>query len=134
MSCTMNKRRSTKEKLNLMKAFFGRRCKFNRGNPNPGHKIWIFGMVERSTNRLIIYPVDRRICRFRCFCLPCTSLTPRDMFNLFTFTPCIYITLKELFLNHNLFVLWHIVFAAVHCTKKEKRFHIKITAKRWLHV
>ena len=68
MSCTMNKRRSTKEKLNLMKAFFGRRCKFNRGNSNPEHKVWIFGIVERSTNRLIIYPVDRRICKFCCFC------------------------------------------------------------------
>ncbi|XP_071508987.1 uncharacterized protein [Diadema antillarum] len=46
--------------IELDESFFGRRCKFHRGNPNPGHKVWIFGMVERSTNRLIIYPVDRR--------------------------------------------------------------------------
>ena len=46
--------------IELDESFFGRRCKFNRGNPNPGHKVWIFGMIERSTNRLILYPVDHR--------------------------------------------------------------------------
>uniref|UniRef100_A0A8W8MNP1 Uncharacterized protein n=1 Tax=Magallana gigas TaxID=29159 RepID=A0A8W8MNP1_MAGGI len=31
-----------------------------KGNPNRGLKIWIFGLVERESNRLLLYPVSDR--------------------------------------------------------------------------
>ena len=31
--------------------------KYRRGNPRPGLRIWIFGMVERQSNTVILYPV-----------------------------------------------------------------------------
>ncbi|XP_072180092.1 uncharacterized protein [Diadema setosum] len=46
--------------VEIDESLFGRRrCKFHRGDPR-GQKIWILGMVERSTNRIILYPVDSR--------------------------------------------------------------------------
>ena len=39
---------------------FGSRSKYNRGQKR-GMKVWIVGLVERSSNRIIIYPVDNRI-------------------------------------------------------------------------
>ena len=41
----------------LDESVFGRKVKYNRGNPR-GQKIWIFGMIDRVANNLIIYPVD----------------------------------------------------------------------------
>ena len=35
-------------------SLFGRRVKYHRGNPNVGVKVWIFGMVERSSNTIIL--------------------------------------------------------------------------------
>ena len=46
--------------INIDESLFGRRCKYNLGNPNVGIKVWIFGLVSRSTNTLILYPVDKR--------------------------------------------------------------------------
>ncbi|XP_078329246.1 uncharacterized protein LOC111114334 [Crassostrea virginica] len=46
--------------VEIDKSLFGRRVKFHRGNPNLGMKVWIFGMVERETNTLLIYPVSDR--------------------------------------------------------------------------
>ena len=39
---------------------FGSRSKYNRGQQR-GMKVWIVGLVERSSNRIILYPVDNRI-------------------------------------------------------------------------
>ena len=38
---------------------FGSRSKYNRGQKR-GMKVWIVGLVERSSNRIILYPVDNR--------------------------------------------------------------------------
>ena len=46
--------------IEIDESLFGRRIKYNRGNPNPGMKIWIFGLVERASNSLILYPVSDR--------------------------------------------------------------------------
>ena len=43
-----------------LKSLFGKKTKHHRGNPNAGLKIWIFGMIERSTNRLLQFPVCER--------------------------------------------------------------------------
>ncbi|CAG2257629.1 unnamed protein product [Mytilus edulis] len=45
--------------VELDESLFGRKCKYHKGK-DTGCKVWIFGIVERSTNRLILYPVDRR--------------------------------------------------------------------------
>ena len=46
--------------IELDKSFFGRRCKYHRGNPNPGQKFWTWGIVKRATNNIILHPVDHR--------------------------------------------------------------------------
>ncbi|XP_061187524.1 uncharacterized protein LOC133195646 [Saccostrea echinata] len=46
--------------VEIDESLFGRRVKFHRGNPNCGLKIWIFGMVERDSNTLVMYPVSDR--------------------------------------------------------------------------
>ena len=45
--------------VEIDESLFGRKVKYNRGKPT-GNRIWIFGMVERSSNRIILYPVDKR--------------------------------------------------------------------------
>ncbi|CAG2192718.1 unnamed protein product [Mytilus edulis] len=45
--------------VELDESLFGRKVKYHRGNPS-GLRIWIFGIVERSTNRIVLYPVDDR--------------------------------------------------------------------------
>ncbi|CAG2245829.1 unnamed protein product [Mytilus edulis] len=40
-------------------SLFGRKITYNRGKPT-GTRIWIFGMVEASSKRIIMYPVDKR--------------------------------------------------------------------------
>ena len=45
--------------VEIDESLFGRKIKYNKGEPK-GHRIWIFGMIERSSNTLIIYPVDKR--------------------------------------------------------------------------
>ena len=34
--------------------------KYHRGRPDLGIDVWIFGLIERDTNRLILFPVDDR--------------------------------------------------------------------------
>ncbi len=46
--------------IEIDESLFGRQCKYHRGNPHVGLKVWIFGLVERETNRLLLFPVDRR--------------------------------------------------------------------------
>ena len=38
-------------------SLFGRKIKYHRGNPRPGLRIWIFGLIERQPNTIILYPV-----------------------------------------------------------------------------
>ena len=45
--------------VEIDESLFGRRTKYHRGDPR-GLKVWIFGLVERTTNRLKVFPVDRR--------------------------------------------------------------------------
>lgn len=37
-----------------------RRLKYHRGNPTVGVKVWVLGLVERTTNSRILYPVNDR--------------------------------------------------------------------------
>jgi len=46
--------------IEINDSLFGRRIKHHRGNPASGLKIWVFGMVERAGNTLIVYPVNDR--------------------------------------------------------------------------
>lgn len=46
--------------IELDESLFGRKIKYRRGNPHLGLRIWIFGMIERSTNTIILYPVSDR--------------------------------------------------------------------------
>ncbi|XP_041485936.1 uncharacterized protein LOC121432146 [Lytechinus variegatus] len=46
--------------VEIDESLFGRRCKYHRGDGNKGVKVWIVGLVERATNKLILYPVDDR--------------------------------------------------------------------------
>jgi len=45
--------------VEIEESLFGRKLKYNKGNSR-GMKVWIFGMVERNSNRLKLYPVDKR--------------------------------------------------------------------------
>ena len=40
-------------------SLFGRKIKYNKGEPR-GHKIWIFDIIHRESNTLLLYPVDKR--------------------------------------------------------------------------
>ncbi|VDI29312.1 Hypothetical predicted protein [Mytilus galloprovincialis] len=40
-------------------SLIGRKVKYNRGKPS-GTIIWIFGLIERASHKLVIYPVDNR--------------------------------------------------------------------------
>ena len=44
--------------VKIDESLFGRRTKHHRGDPR-GIKVWIFGIVERQTNRLKVFPIDR---------------------------------------------------------------------------
>ena len=46
--------------IEIDESLFGRHVKHHRGNPKKGCKIWVFGMVERSSNTVILYPVRDR--------------------------------------------------------------------------
>ena len=45
--------------VEIDKSCFGRKVKHHRGNPR-GNQLWVVGLVERSSNRIILYPVDNR--------------------------------------------------------------------------
>ena len=38
-------------------SLFGKKTKHHRGNLNAGMKIQVFGMIECSTNKLLLFPV-----------------------------------------------------------------------------
>jgi len=46
--------------IEIDESLFGRRVKYHRGNPRKGLRIWVFGMVERDSNSIILYPVTDR--------------------------------------------------------------------------
>ena len=51
---------------------FGRKVKANKGNPQKGRKVWVVGLVQRSNNNILLFPVDDRtkttlhwiVCRY----------------------------------------------------------------------
>ena len=45
--------------VEIDESLFGRKVKHNRGAPL-GKRIWIFGIVERATGRIKLFPVDKR--------------------------------------------------------------------------
>jgi len=45
--------------VEIDESLFGRRMKYHRGHAR-GQKVWIFGLVERDTNRMKLFPVDKR--------------------------------------------------------------------------
>ena len=45
--------------VEIDESIFGRKVKYHKGQPR-GLRIWIFGLIERQTNRIILYPVDSR--------------------------------------------------------------------------
>ena len=45
--------------VEIDESLFGRKVKYNKGQPR-GHRIWIFGIAERASNKIILYPVDNR--------------------------------------------------------------------------
>jgi len=45
--------------VEIDESLIGRRTKYHRGMSR-GHKVWIFGLAERDTNRLKLFPVDNR--------------------------------------------------------------------------
>ena len=46
--------------IDIDESLFRRRVKYHRSNPNVGVKVWVFGMVERTSNNIILYPVKDR--------------------------------------------------------------------------
>ena len=46
--------------IQIDESLFGRKVKYHTGNPNVGLRIWIFGMVEVDSNKLVLYPVKDR--------------------------------------------------------------------------
>ena len=47
--------------IEIDESLFGRKVKYHRGNPHMGLCVWVFGMVERDTNTVLLFPVtDRR--------------------------------------------------------------------------
>ena len=60
-------------------SLFGRKVKHHRGDPNVGVKVWILGLVERSTNHLLLFPVDNRSAEtleaiITCHCEPGSTI------------------------------------------------------------
>ena len=54
------KERTISGEIEIDESLFGRKIKYHRGNPHPGLRIWIFGLVERKSNTIILYPVGDR--------------------------------------------------------------------------
>ncbi len=48
------------DEVEIDESLFGRRVKFHRGNPNVGVKVWVVGLIERKSNRLLLFPFDHR--------------------------------------------------------------------------
>ena len=46
--------------VEIDESVFGRKIKNNKGNPRTGRKIWIVGIMERDSKKLILYPVKNR--------------------------------------------------------------------------
>ena len=47
--------------IEVNESLFRRKVKHSHCNPNVGVKVWTVGLVERSTNHLLLYSVDNRI-------------------------------------------------------------------------
>ena len=52
------KERTIFSEIEIDKSQFWKKIKYQRGNPRPGLRIWIFWMVELRSNSIILYPVS----------------------------------------------------------------------------
>ena len=55
----MNEEMKFSGEVEVDESLFGRKCKYHRG-ANQGIKVWVVGLIERGSNRLILYPVENR--------------------------------------------------------------------------
>ncbi|VDI65518.1 Hypothetical predicted protein [Mytilus galloprovincialis] len=46
-------------KVELDESLFGRKCKYHKGKDS-GTNVWVFGIKEKTSNRIVLYPVDKR--------------------------------------------------------------------------
>jgi transposase-like protein len=46
--------------VEIDESMYGHKHKYHKGNPNGGYHIWICGLVEGDTKRIILYPVQDR--------------------------------------------------------------------------
>ena len=46
--------------IEIDESLFGSKCKYMQGNTTSGIKVWIFGLISRETNTIILYPVEKR--------------------------------------------------------------------------
>ena len=46
--------------IEIDESLFGCKFKFHHGNPRTGLKVWIFSMVQRATNKILLFSVMRR--------------------------------------------------------------------------
>ncbi|XP_060084565.1 uncharacterized protein LOC132563829 [Ylistrum balloti] len=46
--------------VEIDESLFGKKCKYNRGYRQSGVRVWIVGLVERASNKLVLYPVSDR--------------------------------------------------------------------------
>ena len=44
--------------IEIDESLLGRKMKYRRGNPRPGLHIWLFAMMERQSDTVIVHPVD----------------------------------------------------------------------------
>ena len=45
--------------VEIDESLFGRKIKYHKGQPR-GNRIWIFGIVQRENNQIVLYPVSNR--------------------------------------------------------------------------
>ena len=76
---------------------FGHKMKYHIGNPGPGLKILILGMVARSTNTIILYPLTNRSADTLTPLIPC-HVSPGS--TIFSHGWSAYCNLNELGYKH----------------------------------
>jgi len=54
------KNRKLSGQFEIDDSLFGRKIKYHRGNRSKGLRIWVFGLVERDSNTILLYPVTDR--------------------------------------------------------------------------
>jgi len=54
------KNRKLSGQVEIDESLFGRKIKYNRGNRSKGLRFWVFSLVERDSNTILLYPVTDR--------------------------------------------------------------------------